>query len=206
MANKWIQMITGQPLTESSRHAKVSALRQAIGEAEPPREEPKEVEAPEADASLPSSNEPPAPEIEAPPNRGPGQPELGASTSPVEGDSESDTFIGTDSQVAQQLVSSWMSGSKMDVATRLLYTPVDYSDFIRMAFRIGETEALELASIMDVMSMEKPGINQPEDADAIMTAPDAGSDADIISKIAARRAGRAAAPAGETAPQQDATI
>lgn len=203
MANKWIQRITGQPLTEKCRY-KTSALRQMIEEAAPPvPEEPKAAEA-EAEASLPSSSVPPAPEVEAPLDRGAGQPELGATSSPAAGEVESDTFAGTDSQVAQQLVLSWMSGSKMDVATRLLYTLVDYADFIRMAFRIGETEALELASLMDVMSMEKPGVNQPEDADAIMTAPDAGSDADIISKIAARRAGRAAAPAGETAPQQDA--
>lgn len=54
--------------------------------------------------------------------------------------------------VVNELASAWQSGSKMDVASRLMYSPVSYTDFVRVLYMIGQDGALELGSLLDELS------------------------------------------------------
>lgn len=221
MTNAWIQKVTGQPVAESDEVQVVSRLRHVLGEADalendlpgeeaPPKEmqdgspadEPitdEEVAAAGLDGAETAPEEIMPPDIEA--GAGAGE------------DLESDT--GPDSPEVEQLVSSWESGSKMDVAAHLLYTPVSYVDFVKMLLRIGAPASVELGRMLDTLSEAEPGDEQEgsegmelgaEPVEEPVGAPedDGGSAERILAKVArSRNSRRPARPAGETSMDHD---
>lgn len=207
MTNKWISRVTGQALAEAAPAPQLSALRQVIGEAddeeksekpekpEKPEEKP-EKEPPKADAP----DTPPAPATDKPKE----EPEA-AVDADIEAGAEASADTSVDSQAVEALVSSWQSGSKMDVASELMYTPVSYVDFVKMCFRIGEPDAVELGGMLDQLSEVRPSIDQPGGEGEAPEAPQGGSANRILSRIAQRRQQErpVAQPAGETAPELD---
>jgi hypothetical protein len=218
MTNAWIQKVTGQPVAESDETQVVSRLRHVLGEADAlendlPGEEapPKEMQS-GSPADEPITDEEAAaagldgaetaPEEVMPPSIESGEGE----------DIEDDT--GPDSPEVEQLVSSWESGSKMDVAAHLLYTPISYVDFVKMIFRIGAPAGVELGRMLDMLSDEEPGEEQAgsdgvglgEEPVEEPAAPedDRGSAERILAKVASsRNSRRPVRPAGETSMDHD---
>lgn len=64
--------------------------------------------------------------------------------------------------IVQTLVSSWRSGNKIDVASRLLGEPISYADYARLMFAIGEGEAVKLGHILDELSEGEPAEQSEE--------------------------------------------
>lgn len=58
------------------------------------------------------------------------------------------------SDAVNMLVQAWQSGSRNDVAAQLLFTPVSYADFVRMCFRIGQADAVQLGDLLDNLAEE----------------------------------------------------
>jgi hypothetical protein len=54
--------------------------------------------------------------------------------------------------VVNDLASAWESGSQMDVANRLMYTPISYSDFVKVLYMIGQDGATELGRLLDELA------------------------------------------------------
>jgi len=209
MTNKWLSLVTGQAVVESAPVRTSSTLRQVLGEADeekdekaekPEKSEGEKDEAPERDPL-------PAPATDEPE----GEPEA-AVDADIEAGAEASADSSVDSQTVEHLVSSWQSGSRMDVASQLMYTPVSYVDFVKMLYRIGEQEGVELGGMLDQLSEVRPSIDQPggggngEVPEAPAQAPQGGGSADrILSRIAQRRQKEmpVAKPAGETGPELD---
>jgi hypothetical protein len=208
MTNNWISRITGQAVTESALSRKVSVLHQVLGEADEEKAEkadkPEKSEKPEGE----KKEEAPKP-VPAPASGGPEDETPAAEASEIEAGAEASADSSVDSQTVEHLVSSWQSGSKMDVASQLMYTPVSYVDFVKMVLRIGEQDAVELGGMLDELSEVRPSIDQPggqPSGETPESPPEAGGSADrILSRIAQRRqqAKPVAQPAGDTAPDLD---
>jgi len=207
MTNNWINRVTGQAVVESSPARKPSTLRQVLGEADEEKDEKADKpEKPEAKKEEAPEREPlPAPATDEPE----GEPEA-AVDNDIEAGAEASADSGVDSQTVEHLVSSWESGSKMDVASQLMYTPVSYVDFVKMLYRIGEQDGVELGGMLDQLSEVRPSIDQPggggQGGEVPEAPPQQGGGAErILSRIAQRRAQDlpVAKPAGETGPELD---
>jgi hypothetical protein len=202
MTNKWLSRVTGQAAVESSPARKPSTLRQVLGEADEEKDE--KADKPEAKKEEAPEREPlPAPATDEPE----GEPEA-AVDNDIEAGAEASADSGVDSQTVEHLVSSWESGSKMDVASQLMYTPVSYVDFVKMLYRIGEQDGVELGGMLDQLSEVRPSIDQPGGGNGEVpeAPPQQGGGAErILSRIAKRRAQDlpVAKPAGETGPELD---
>jgi hypothetical protein len=217
MTNAWIQKVTGQPVVESVENQTASRLRHVLGEADALENDLPSEEAPPKEMQDGAPADEPITDVEA------AEAGLdGAETAPEEvvspaldagEDIESDT--GPDSPEVEQLVSSWESGSKMDVAAHLLYTPVSYVDFVKMLLRIGAPAAVELGHMLDTLSEAEPGEDQEgaegmelgeEPVEEPVGAPedDRGSAERILAKVASsRNSRRPIRPAGETSMDHD---
>lgn len=201
MINNWIQRITGQPAQQANL-AGLSTLRQVIGEADEDADE--KPDKPDKSDSAPSAEPEPssAPAIAEPKE----EPEAAVDADIEAGaDASADTRI--DSPVVAHLVSSWKSGSRMDVASELMYTAVNYTDFVKMLFRIGEQGGIELGGMLDELSEVRPSIDQPggeidPEAEAEGPGQPQGSAGRILSRIAQQRS--PAQPAGDTTLEPDA--
>jgi hypothetical protein len=68
------------------------------------------------------------------------------------------------SSIVNDLASAWESGSKIDVASRLMYTPVSYADFVKLIYMIGQDGATELGTLLDELAAgaEAGGESQPD--------------------------------------------
>jgi hypothetical protein len=212
MTNNWINRVTGQAVSEAVPMRRPSTLRKVIGEADDKKEEKSEkaespAEPKEKKEEAPKSETPPAPATDKPKADG---------DEPGESEGSTDADLGSgadanavDSQTVEHLVSSWESGSKMDVASQLMYTPVSYVDFVKMLYRIGEQDGVELGGMLDQLSEVRPSIDQPGGDTEGGGAPEApaqgGSAERVLSRIAQRRQGGApvAEPAGESTPELD---
>lgn len=202
MTNKWLSRVTGQAVEESSPVRKPSALRQVLGEADEEKDaKPDKPEKAEPKEQPKQEQEPlPAPATDEPDDK----PEA-AVDADIEAGAEASADSSVDSQTVEHLVSSWESGSKMDVASQLMYTPVSYVDFVKMLFRIGEESGVELGGMLDQLSEVRPSIDQQGVAPEAPEAPQGGAER-VLSRIAQRRAQDlpVAEPAGETSPELDA--
>ena len=202
MTNQWLSRVTGQAVVESSPVRKPSTLRQVLGEADEEKDEKADKPQPEAKKEAPEKEPLPAPATDEPE----AEPEA-AVDADIEAGAEASADSSVDSQTVEHLVSSWESGSKMDVASQLMYTPVSYVDFVKMLFRIGEQDGVELGGMLDQLSEVQPSIDQPGgggQGGEVPEAPQASAQR-VLSRIAQRRqAGMPVAePAGETAPELD---
>lgn len=202
MTNHWLSRVTGQAVVESLPVRKPSTLRQVLGEADEEQDDKAAKPEPEAKNEAPKRDPLPAPATDEPE----GEPEA-AVDADIEAGAEASADTSIDSQTVEHLVSSWESGSKMDVASQLMYTPVSYVDFVKMLFRIGEEGGVELGGMLDQLSEVQPSIDQPGGSQGgeVPEAPRSSSAQRVLSRIAQRReAGMPVAePAGETAPELD---
>ena len=208
MTNNWITRVTGKVVAEAAPARKLSSLRKVLGEAgeeqdDKPDKEDKPDKA-EPDKAKGSDQEPlPAPATDEP------EPKA-AVDADIEAGAEASADSHVDSQAVQSLVSSWESGSKMDVASQLMYTPVSYADFVKMLFRIGEEDGVELGMMLDELSEVRPSIDQPGGQGDVPALGGGGGGGGggaerILSRIAQRRQNDmpVAEPAGETGPELD---
>jgi len=53
------------------------------------------------------------------------------------------------------LAASWKQGNRQAVAIRVLDALDSYEDFVRLLFRLGETDGVELGAIMDELTSEE---------------------------------------------------
>jgi hypothetical protein len=171
--NNWIYRVTGQAPDVTVPSVRPTALRLAIGEADEEPEKPKAKE----DEKPPEA--PPAPASIPEPAEQPAEPEAAVDAG-AEPSGEPDAQGGLESQTVDHLVSSWESGSHMDVAAELLYAPVSYIDFVRMLFSIGPQDGMELGGLLDELSsVEAPGGGEET--------PSETSADRVLSRIARRR-------------------
>lgn len=202
MTNKWLSRVTGQAAVESLPVRKPSTLRQVLGEADEEKDDKADKPESEAKKESPKQEPLPAPATDEPEDK----PEA-AVDADIEAGAEASADSSVDSQMVQSLVSSWQSGSKMDVASQLMYTPVSYVDFVKMLYRIGEPDGVELGGMLDQLSEVRPSIDQPGGGGEVPEAPpqQGGGAERILSRIAKRRAQDlpVAQPAGETSPELD---
>jgi len=195
MVNKWLSRVMGQAVVESVPARRVSALTKVLGEAEDSEDEKADSPEPEDKQESPKQEPLPAPATDKPEAAVDADIEAGAESS------ADDTVI---SQTVAHLVSAWESGSKMDVASELLYTAVSYTDFVRMLFQIGEQAGVELGGMLDELSEVQPSIDQP--GGGRPPEADQGNSAGrILSRVAQHRRTEKPViqPAGESSPELD---
>lgn len=206
MLNNWISKVTGQPVVETAvpESGRKRLFRQIVGEADE-ENKPEEKSEPE-EKDEPAEIKAPATDLEKPE----GAESEAAVDAGIEAGAEAAANTSIDSQTVQHLVSSWESGSKMDVASELMYTPVSYVDFAKLLYRIGEESGTELGALLDELSDVRPSIDQPggeqiPDEAQVSSKTGQGSGAErILSKIASRRHGQPEIePAGETSLSHD---
>lgn len=201
MVTNWINRVTGRAVVESTSARAPSTLRQVLGEEKDEVDSPKEAEPKEQPELEPLS----APATDAPEAES-----KAAVDADIEAGAEASADSGVDSQTVEHLVSSWQSGSKMDVASQLMYTPVSYVDFVKMLYRVGEQDGVELGGMLDQLSDARPSTDQPGGQDMLPETPpqEGGRGASrILSRIARRRSRDlpVTEPAGETGPELDTT-
>ena len=214
MTNNWLNRVTGQPVVESVKapSTRSALLRRVVGEAEDEKEsKPKEKkEAPDKPEKSEEPKDTAPPKQDAPVKaEAPGEPapdsggEEGEANLPIEANH-------IDSQTVQHLVSAWQSGSQMDVANELMYTPVSYVDFVQMLYRIGEEEGVQLGTLLDQLADARAAMGRPQTGgeDELSATTNTGGADRILSKIAQRRSREMppAEPAGETSFEQDAIV
>lgn len=52
----------------------------------------------------------------------------------------------------QELAAEWSAGKHMEVASRLMFSPASYAEFVDLCFSIGQDQARELGSLLDELA------------------------------------------------------
>lgn len=87
----------------------------------------------------------------------------------------------------QELIQAWQAGQQMDVASRLMFTPASYVDFVDLCFALGQSAGRELGGLLDELAdTENIPVPTPSgDYSRILQraghgSPDTGAEEDVV--------------------------